>query len=197
VFESSDEQLVQKALKGNKNAWYSLLSSYEKAIYNYAIRMTGNSHDAADLMQEIFLSVFNSLASYKGTGSFKAWLFRIAHFRSMDFFRRKRPDLSLDDIGAEQGILESSSSQSVDLNKPLLEASPEQHLQSGQSQQQILSLMQTLPLKQRTVIELKFFSQFTFDEIAGQLDISSNTVKSRLYAALAVLKTKMEVEHGH
>lgn len=192
MFDSSDEQLIQKALKGNKKAWFSLLSRYEKAIYNYALRMTGNTHDASDLMQDIFISVFNSLASYKGTGAFKSWLFRIAHFKSMDFFRRKRPDISLDDLSVEQNI----THQHDVMNKEVMHQSPESTLEAGQSYRQILSLMQKLPLNQRMVIELKFFSQFTFDEIAGQLDISSNTVKSRLYAALTVLKNKMEVEHG-
>ena len=178
VFTSTDEQLIQKALKGNKKAWFALLSRYEKAIFNYAVRMTGNPDDGKDLLQEIFVSVFNSLHAYKGSGTFKGWLFRIAHFKCMDFYRSKRPDVSLDDAHevAEQACVHT----------------PELSTQFNQSQQQIKGLMQALPLNQRMVVELKFFSQFTFDEIAEQLDVSSNTVKSRLYAALAVLKGKMK-----
>lgn len=179
MFTSTDEQLVQKALKDDKKAWFCLLSRYEKAIFNYAVRMTGNTHDGSDLMQEIFISVFNSLSSYQGSGAFKSWLFRIAHYRCMDFFRRKKPDVSLDEV--------------VDLEqKPELQSgyTPEVSLQQNQSQLQIFALMQSLPVNQRVVVELKFFSQFTFDEIAQQLDMSSNTVKSRLYAALANLKSE-------
>lgn len=62
--------------------------------------------------------------------------------------------------------------------------------------QALTAAMQRLPLAQRAVIELKFFGQFTFDEIADQLGLSSNTVKSRLYSALSKLKLDLEVEHG-
>ena len=190
MFTSTDEQLVLKALKGDKKAWFSLLSRYEKSVFNYAVRMTGNPHDGSDLMQEIFVSVFNSLASYQATGAFKSWLFRIAHFRCMDFFRRKKPDIGLDEVPELE--------QEPDLANGF---SPETSLQQKQSQQQVFTLMQSLSVNQRLVVELKFFSQFTFEEIAQQLDVSSNTVKSRLYAALAnlkdeALKDSMEVDHA-
>ena len=62
--------------------------------------------------------------------------------------------------------------------------------------QHIHEALQALPFEQRQVVELKFFQHFTFDEIAEQLDISSNTVKSRLYSALGKLKTPLEVIHA-
>lgn len=186
MFSSTDEQLIQKALKGNKKAWLSLLSRYEKALYNYAVRMTGSPDDGKDLMQDIFVSVFKSLHNYTGAGSFKSWLFRIAHFKCMDFYRRSRPNVSLDDFNCDQ-------SQHISLNlvdKPC-EHTPESSAQQHQSHQQIHNMMQALPFNQRIIVELKFFNQFTFDEIAEQLGISANTAKSRLYSALSVLKGKL------
>lgn len=189
MFTSTDEQLIYKALKGNKKAWFSLLSRYEQPVYNFALRMTGNSEDAKDLLQEIFISVFNSLPNYSGKGAFKSWLFRIAHFRCMDFFRRKKPNVSLDDyVDSDLLLQEQHDTQHSS-------ACPEGDLQSRQSQQQLQKFMQALPVNQRIVVELKFFSQFTFEEIALQLGVSSNTVKSRLYAALANLKGAMEVSY--
>lgn len=185
MLTSTDQQLINKALKGNKKAWFSLLDRYEKPIFNYALRMTGNPDDAKDLMQEIFVSVFNSLPSFTGKGQFKAWLFRIAHFKSMDFYRRKRPDISLDD----------APEISTQYAQQTSEESPEASMQYSQSQQHIQSMMQALPFNMRVVLELKFFSQFTFDEIAEQLGISPNTVKSRLYSALAKLKDAWEVDN--
>ena len=64
------------------------------------------------------------------------------------------------------------------------------------SGQALLKAMQTLPLAQKAVVELKFFGQFTFDEIAQQTGLSPNTVKSRLYSALTRLKVLMEDEHA-
>ena len=179
MFEKSDEQLIEKALGGNKKAWLNLLRRYESGVYNYGIRMTGNNDDALDLMQEVFISVFRNLANYRGDGCFRGWLFKIAHYRCIEFYRRKRPNQSLDDVPE----IESTA---LPMDELLL---------TNQQSHQLVSAMQYLPVAQKAVIELKFFGQFTFDEIAQQLDISVNTAKSRLYSALAKLKTLLEVEY--
>lgn len=180
MFEKTDEQLIRKAIQGNKKAWLNLLKRYEQAVFNYAIRMTGNRDDAMDLMQEVFVSVFRNLTNYRGEGAFKGWLFKIAHYRCIEFYRRKKPMQGLDDtpeIECEQ-------------------TTPEQRFADGQRDGKLAQAMQKLPLSQKAVVELKFFGQFTFDEIAEQLGISSNTAKSRLYSALDKLKTLMEVEYA-
>lgn len=176
MFEKTDEQLVTKALQGSKSAWLKLVKRYEKPIYNYGIRMTSSPDDALDLMQEIFISVFRNLSTFKGQGTFKAWLFRIASYRCVEYYRKKKPTQGLDDI--PEAVCES--------------ALPEQVLLMNNNNQQLIGAMQQLPLAQKAVVELKFFGQFTFDEIAEQLNVSSNTVKSRLYSALEKLKTLLE-----
>ncbi len=176
MFTKRDEKLVEQALKGNKKAWFTLISRYESAMYQYGLRMTGNSHDAADLMQEIFISVFRSLACFKGEGSFKSWLYRIAHCRCVELYRKRRPHADIDDVPA--AVSEAPY--------------PEMQLNSNRESRALAQAMQTLSLSQKAVVELKFFGHFTFDEIAEQMDISTNTAKSRLYAALAKLKLELE-----
>ncbi|MDN4503775.1 RNA polymerase sigma factor [Alteromonadaceae bacterium BrNp21-10] len=180
MFEQTDEKLIQKAVKGNKSAWLKLIKRYEKQMYNYALRMVGNADDALDVMQEVFISVFRNLASYRGEGAFKSWLYRIAHFRVIEFYRRKRPMQSLDDTPEQ-------------VSEPHF--CPENNLQYSQQGQQLAMAMQSLPLAQKSVVELKFFGEFTFDEIAEQLGISSNTAKSRLYSGLDKLKVVMEMDY--
>ncbi|GGD66064.1 RNA polymerase sigma factor [Lacimicrobium alkaliphilum] len=177
MFSQSDASLIHKALAGNNKAWLKLIKRYEQAIYNYGLRMTGNADDSMDLMQEVFLSVFRNLASYRGEGSFKSWLFRIAHFRCVEFYRRKRYHQDIDE-GEEMIDDRACASQWTF-----------EHTQS----QELVAAMQALPLEQKAVIELKFFGQFTFEEIAQQLDVSANTIKSRLYSALGKMKTLLEV----
>ncbi|MEC7528455.1 MAG: sigma-70 family RNA polymerase sigma factor, partial [Pseudomonadota bacterium] len=141
MFNKRDEKLVEQALKGNKKAWFTLISRYETAMYQYGIRMKGNSHDAADLMQEIFISVFRSLACFKGEGSFKSWLYRIAHCRCVELYRKRKPHSDIDDIQA-----------------PLCGAPcPEMQLCSDRESRALTQAMQTLPLGQKAVVELKFF----------------------------------------
>ncbi len=180
MFERSDETLVKQALKGKKSAWITLVKRYEKNLYNYTLRMVSNPEDALDLMQDVFMAVFRNLASFRGDSPFKGWLFKIAHYRCIEFYRRKKPTQSLDDVPEQE---EQAS-----------DACPELHLFSGQQANILNIAMQTLPVNQKLVVELKFFQHCTFDDIAQQLGVSVNTVKSRLYSALDKLKCHLEIE---
>ena len=175
-----DEKLVARALKGSNSAWTSLVKRYEQRIYNYALRMVGHPDDAFDLMQEVFVGVHKNLATYRGDGAFPAWLFRIANFRCTDYLRRRRffdeYDESADPAPAE--------------------ASPELAAMSTHANQQISEALARLPVDQRQVVELKFFQQFTFEDIGEQLGISPNTAKTRLYSALKKLKSEEELRNA-
>ncbi len=179
MLTQTDEKLVSKALTGHKQAWIKLVRRYEKPVYHYALRMCNRHEDAQDLMQDIFISVYRNLASYRGEGAFRGWLFRIAHCRVVEYYRRKKPLQSIEDCPEpelEEGL------------------QPESVFQQDRQGQQLAAAMQQLPLAQKAVVELKFYGQFTCDDIAQQLGISSNTVKSRLYAGLDKLKGLLEAQ---
>ncbi|MFN3235969.1 MAG: RNA polymerase sigma factor [Pseudomonadales bacterium] len=175
----TDQQLIESAMQGSERAWLNLVKRYEKRVYNYALRMSGNSDDALDIMQDVLVSVYRNLKNYRGEGEFPAWLFRIASFRCIDYFRRRQFHTPAD----EQELFDESHAHQ-----------PEMNLAAVQSNRDMTELMALLPLEQRQVIELKFFQNFTFDEISGQLGISSNTAKTRLYAALG--KMKKQASHA-
>ncbi len=180
MFERSDETLVKQALKGKKSAWVTLVKRYEKNLYNYALRMVSNPDDAMDLMQDVFVAVFRNLVSFRGDSPFKGWMFKIAHYRCIEFYRRKKPTQSLDDIPEQE---EQTS-----------DACPEMSMYNGQQANLLNGAMQLLPVNQKLIVELKFFQHCTFDDIAQQLGISVNTAKSRLYSALDKLKVHLELE---
>jgi len=180
VFKRSDDVLISQALAGKKSAWVTLVKRYEKGIYNYALRMVNNHADAMDLMQDIFVALFRNLHTFRAESPFKGWLFKIAHYRCIEYYRRKRPMQSLDDVP------EQMDEQSDEC--------PEQALFVQQQNSVLIKTMQKLPIKQKLVVELKFFQQCTFDDIAQQLGISTNTAKSQLYSALDKLKLYLETE---
>ena len=173
----SDETLVSRALAGSNNAWMKLVKRYEKRVYNYALRMVGHPDDAFDLMQEVFMGVHRNLGSFRGDGAFPAWLFRIANFRCTDYLRRRRVHEEFDD---ERGFINGAPG-------------PEEQTFTTHANQQIAAALGALPAEQRQVVELKFFQHFTFEDIAGQLGISPNTAKTRLYSARRKLKTHEEL----
>jgi len=174
VFKRSDDVLIAQALSGKKSAWLALVQRYEKSIFNYALRMVNNHADAMDLMQDIFVALFRNLHTFRAESPFKGWLFKIAHYRCIEFYRKKRPMQSLDDVPEQ---LDEHSNDC-----------PERMLVEQQQSSELLQAMQRLPIKQKLVVELKFFQQCTFDDIAQQLGISTNTAKSQLYSALDKLK---------
>jgi RNA polymerase sigma-70 factor, ECF subfamily len=181
VFERSDSTLVKQALNGKKSAWSALVKRYEKNLYNYTLRMVSNNADAMDLMQDIFVAVLRNLATFRGDSPFKNWLFSIAHYRCIEFYRRKKPNQSLDELPEQ--------------HNEELQGCPEFIMLSGQQAQALHQAMQLLPFNQKMIVEMKFFQQFTFDDIGKQLGISTNTVKSRLYSALDKLKNQLGAEH--
>jgi RNA polymerase sigma-70 factor (ECF subfamily) len=174
VFFQSQEKLIKKAQQGDENAWLKLIKQYEAQIYNHCLRLTGNSHDAFDLTQEVLVSVYRSLNKFNGKSQFKTWLFSVTQARCMDFFRKQKQAVSFDDV-------------------PETLHFPPCPVQENSDNQHIYDALQALPFEQRQVVELKFFQHFTFDEIASQLAISPNTVKSRLYSALGRMKAPLEV----
>lgn len=173
----TDEDLVASALKGSNSAWTKLVKRYEKRVYNYALRMVGHPDDAFDLMQEVFVGVHRNLAGFRGDGAFPAWLFRIANFRCTDYLRRRRQTEEYDDKRTFANGAEG----------------PEAQAFTTHANAQITAALQELPNDQRQVVELKFFQHFTFEDIAGQLGISPNTAKTRLYSALKKLKQHEEL----
>lgn len=175
----TDEDLVKRALAGSERAWMALVKRHEKRLYNYALRMSGNPDDAMDILQDAFLSVYRNLGSFRGDAKFSTWLYRIASFRCTDYFRRKKREVEAD---ADDFADESNASL------------PDLCLSNARDNRDIGRLLTLLSPDQRQVVELKFFQHFTFDEIAGQLGISPNTAKTRLYAALTKMRKRKPVE---
>ena len=173
----TDEVLITRAVAGSNSAWNKLIKRYEKRVYNYALRMVSHPDDAFDLMQEVFVGVHRNLGSFRGDAPFPAWLFRIASFRCTDYLRRRKFH---DEFDEERGFLNAA-------------AGPEEQTFTTHANQKISAALGTLPDEQRQVVELKFFQHFTFEDIAGQLGISPNTAKTRLYSALRKLKQHEEL----
>ena len=183
----SDETLINRALGGSERCWVRLVKRHETPVYNYCLRMTRNTSDAMDLMQEVFLAVYRNLPSYRGTGVFRPWMMRIAVNKYIDFLRSR--DRNPQHFGEE--YIEHDGD-GTDVRDP---GNPETAFEQQHLTREIKALLQSLPMEQRLVVELKFFQHFTFEEIGYQLGVSVNTVKSRLYAALQKLKDQMENQH--
>lgn len=167
---------MRRALGGSQRAWTELVRRHQKRIYNFALRMVGHPDDAFDLMQEVFMAVHRNLPTFRGDSEFTTWLLRIATYRCTDYLRRRRPGEALDE--ETQDTVGSTPYDSA--------------LQQG-TNRMLVHAMAKLPEEQRLVLELKFFQQLTFEDIAAHLRISSNTAKTRMYTALRKLRRVEEL----
>jgi len=182
---NEDEALIAAALNGSTYAWEKLVKRYETQIFNYSVRLTGNSSDAMDLMQEVFLGVYRNLHRFRGDAKFSSWIFRIAHNKAVDMNRRRR-------LLSNQLRMNDDEFDILDILSGDTGNEPDEKLGTQQQNGKITRMLARLSLEQRLVVEFKVFQSLTFDEIAVIQDISANTVKTRFYAALKKLKAVSE-----
>tara|TARA_B100000809_G_C14836369_1_gene423014 strand:- start:81 stop:659 length:579 start_codon:yes stop_codon:yes gene_type:complete len=182
---NEDEALIAAALNGSAYAWEKLVKRYETQIFNYSVRLTGNSSDAMDLMQEVFLGVYRNLHRFRGDAKFSSWIFRIAHNKAVDMNRRRR-------LLSNQLRINDDEFDILDILPGNTGNEPDEKLGTQQQNGKITRMLARLSLEQRLVVEFKVFQSLTFDEIAVMQDISANTVKTRFYTALKKLKAVSE-----
>ena len=169
--------IVRKVLGGDANAFETLVLEYEKNVYNIALRMTGNSEDAADMTQEAFVKAYNSLQSFRGDSKFSVWLYRIVSNVCLDFLRSKnrRPTVSLsveDDDGEDAQLDVADESQS-----------PELLLDRKLTRDSVRRGLDSLPPDYRQILLLREIQGLSYDEIAQALSLEVGTVKSRIFRA--------------
>ena len=169
--------IVRKVLGGDANAFETLVLEYEKNVYNIALRMTGNSEDAADMTQEAFIKAYNSLQSFRGDSKFSVWLYRIVSNVCLDFLRSKnrRPTVALsveDDDGEDAQLDVADESQS-----------PELLLDRKLTRDSVRRGLDSLPPDYRQILLLREIQGLSYDEIAQALSLEVGTVKSRIFRA--------------
>jgi len=172
-----DGDLIRQAARGGVEAYNLLVSRWEKRVYNYLLRITGNREDALDLTQDVFLKAYQNLRKLDDPARFAPWLYRIAHNEAYSMFRKRRPETDVEDLEPEAtgtGITVGGSSVfPVELSLA------------------VASALERLSPDQREAVVLKIYQGFKFEEMAEILECPVSTVKSRLYTALDLLKTEL------
>ena len=171
-----EKAFIDAARQGDVGSFNQLVLSYQSMVYNFAYRILGDRHAAADATQDAFISAFKAIGKFRG-GSFKAWLLRIVTNACYDQLRRKQrqPSTSLDALL----VLDPASTQ------PLTDSreSPEEYTVRQDLSRAIQVGIETLPPEQRITLVLADVQGFSYQEIAGVTGVSLGTVKSRLSRA--------------
>jgi len=187
--ETSDSVLVQKALTGDQEAFEALVSRYKKALFGLIYQYVGDYHEAHDVLQQVWLQLYLSLAMLRPKVQIKPWLFTVARNRSLDVLRRKRlPSLSEVEGGNEED--EAASWDAIADTSP----TPEELAERRDLQQFIQQAIQALPRKYHSVVLLYYGDQLNFSEIGQALNMPGSTVKTRLYRAKPLLRAALTAQ---
>ena len=180
-----DFELVQKALLGDEKAFARLLTRYKDAIYFMLLKMVNNRSDAEDLTLEAFGKAFKSLHQYSPTYAFSTWLFKIASNNCIDFLRKKK--------GVHVSIENKEESENSDpIKLKSKEPNPEERLIRQQKAVLLRNVVRKLKPRYQTLVELRYFREFSYEEIAKELDLPLGTVKAQLFRAREMLFKMIE-----
>jgi len=181
-----DFSLVEAALTGEEKAFAKLMSRYKDAIYFMLLKMVNNKNDAEDLTLEAFGKAFKNLHQYSPNYAFSTWLFKIATNNCIDFLRKRR--------GVYVSI--ENNQENGDNDAPIklrsTEPDPEEKLIRIQKAILMRKIVHRLKPRYRILVELRYFREYSYEEIAKELNLPLGTVKAQLFRAREMLFKMIE-----
>ncbi len=183
----SDQELLSAIAEKDGAAVAELYDRYSRLLYGALLRLLHDTDDAEDILQEVFIQVWNKAYSYKPElGEPKYWLIRIAHNRAVNLIRSKRSkNKTLETaLPEDDAITTSDSSLRTDDVFSQLSSAEENHL--------LFEALERLPQEQASLIDLAFLQGFSHSEIAEQLNMPLGTVKTRIRNGLLALRKQLE-----
>lgn len=186
VVDLSEKQLIDRAKKGDADAFNDLMGRYSRTIFNIGLQMLRDRDDASDMTQETMLKVYRALPRFRGDSTFSTWVYRIMVNTCRDFLRSasRRREVPFSDFGEEEddGPVFDVADDSVQ---------PERLYIEGEDEQYLLSLIQGLKPAYRLAVTMRELGGLSYQEIADAGNISIGTVKSRLNRARAAMREQV------
>jgi len=185
----AETQLLNRCLKGDSTAWDELFDRHYAACARFVAPFspTLTAEDIEEICQETFLTVVRSLATFRGKSQFQTWLFRIAANKARDYRERQRAakrgggqtPFSLQAEDPETGLT---------IDPPSTAPAPDANLLNAENNSLIVVALERLGDPCREIIELRYFGDLSYDEIANALELNEKTVSSRLSKCLDKLE---------
>lgn len=189
----SDEEraLIRRLRDRDERAFRELLVLHRDRVFNITYRMLGNRSEAEDVAQEVFITVFKTIDSFREESKFSTWLYRVAvnHTKNRIKYLARRHDRDRDELD------EGAHSQQVNgavTGQPVRAAQPDKALASAQMEKLLQEAIDALDEDQRAVVILRDVEDLSIEEICEITGLPDGTVKSRLHRARLVLRKKMQ-----
>lgn len=178
-----DFDLIDKAvLEKDQQAYATLMKRYKKAVYFMILKMIRDADDAEDLTMEAFAKAFKNLERFKKDYTFSTWLFRIATNNAIDFIRKKKlKTMSLNNTLSD----DSGNAVTIDIEDD--DNNPQDVYIRTQRIEMVRIFVDKLPAKYRKLVQLRYFDELSYEEIAQELDKPLGTVKAQLHRSRELL----------
>lgn len=177
-FDLIDRAVIEK----DQQAYATLMKRYKKAVYFMILKMIRDTDDADDLTMEAFAKAFRNLERFKKDYTFSTWLFRIATNNTIDFIRKKKlKTMSLNNT------LSDDSGNSVNIDVEDDDNNPQDQYIRSQRIDMVRIFVDKLPAKYRKLVQLRYFDELSYEEIAQELDKPLGTVKAQLHRSRELL----------
>jgi RNA polymerase sigma-70 factor (ECF subfamily) len=177
---SADERrLIRECLKGRTAAFVELVEPYQDRLYNTVYRLLDNAEDARDVVQETFLSAYQSLGRFKGDSLFFTWLYRIAFNTAVSLKRKQRATLRIHAGEDDSGVDPLDDSE---------RSKPGYALERAEEERRVQGALNRLSPEHRAVLVMKDIEGLKYEDIAGVLEVAVGTVRSRLHRARLELR---------
>ncbi|MBL0329792.1 MAG: sigma-70 family RNA polymerase sigma factor [Bacteroidetes bacterium] len=187
-----DYHLIRAALdKGDQKAYAELMGRYRDSVYFMLLKMVNNKDDADDLTIEAFGKAFKRLSQYTPNYAFSTWLFKIASNNCIDFIRRKKMTTFSIDRTFEN---DEGGEMSMDIKAEGL--NPEENMVKKQKVKHMREVVEKLKPRYRILVEMRYFDELSYEEIAEKLDLPLGTVKAQLFRAREFLANILKNSDG-
>jgi len=186
TIDTSDGVLAQQTLAGDPYAFEDLVKRYSTPLFNFIYRFLGDYDQACDILQHVFIQLHGSLNTLRTDKPLKAWLFQVARNRCLDELRRKRV-IHFSELESVNDDEELSPLAAIPDNGPL----PEELAEQSDLQYRLQDAIQTLPIKFRSVVLLRYAGQLSISEIGQTLNMPEATAKTYFQRAKPLLRTAL------
>ena len=185
-----DFSLVMQAVNGDQKAYAELMDRYRDAIYFMLLKMVNNPIDAEDMTIEAFGKAFKNIHQYTPNYAFSTWLFKIATNNCIDHIRKKRGNM----VSIDQNEEETENAPlSIQSSAP----DPEEDLIKKQKEILMRDVVTQLKPRYRHLIELRYFKEYSYEEIATEMELPLGTVKAQLFRARELLFNILNNSKGY
>ncbi len=184
-----DLEIIDLALQGEERAYAELLDRYQDSIYFLLLKKIGNQNDAEDLTMETFGKAFNNLEQYTPVYAFSTWLFRIAINNCIDYVRKKKIRPQSYDSGVDFHDPDNYKFESKNPN-------PEELVIKEQKAVELRKMIKTLKPRYARLIDLRYYKELSYEEIANEMQLPLGTVKAQLFRARELLAPMVNAKNG-